>query len=308
LQLDKQTQSSLVKEDKTDAAHLKAEEKKVPISNALKMVLAGEEYYYGLSGKKQDDVAAYALFNSALQQSDDQRAVAWARYYKGTMRAKGYGVTADFGEANELLKAAVRQKIDPLVVSKAALQLGQLYYSAGDKQNARDNRLLSASHSCFLRVIENPPDEDGLAEAYFQIGMQYEHGDGVQKSDVRAVMHYQNAAAVSQSLAYSSAARICLCDFAYSGKVLPKNYKLALSYCEQVIKHSEDHWYRIKAKLRRGVLYAEGDYGIRRNLELARKDLTEVAQQTDDLDSATKAKNELKRIDVQGIQNKDKND
>ncbi len=306
LQLNASSKAFSLEEGTAGVVDEKAEQKKSAISESLELVLAGENYYYGNSGKQQDYLVAYALFDRALQRSDDQRAVAWGNFYKGTMLAMGHGVSHDFDGANNSLKAAARQKVDGLVVSKAALALGRLYDNTGTTENARDHKLLSSAHSCFLYVIANPPDDDGLAEAHFMVGMQYEHGDGASQSNHDALTHYQKSAAVSQSFGYSSAARLCMCDFAYSGKVIPKNNKYALSLCEQVIKHTQDPLYRIKAKLRRGVLYVEGDYGIKPNIDLARKDLTEVIQQVDDLDAAKKAKTWLAYLDAQGMQSKEK--
>jgi len=262
-------------------------------ASALLMTLRGEHYYRGVPDK-QDYIAAFACFKHGSNQTGDGRAAAWSNFYLGEMFYLGRGVSRDNDIAHAFWKLAVKQHYDPVVSAKAAAWVGQLYYKVGmaTSEPSVKNKLLQAAFSSFRYVINNPYDEDALAIANLRIGMLYEDGEGTACDYASSQDHYKKAAQQKAHYAVSLTATLCLCDMAYAAK----DYRLALQYCTPVAEQQLDQAHAAKAKLRRGVLYLENRYGIKRDVRRAYLDLHDVAHQMDDLDAAAKAILELEEL------------
>jgi TPR repeat protein len=279
--------------------------KSVP-QTPLGLVTRGVEYYEGDEEKAPDYTAAFLCFDKVLQQVNPKepmtlelgKAVAKAHLYRGQMFYLGLGVTQNDNAAHDHWKRAARQECDGAVFCKAALWLSKLYYKW---------QKFTYSASCLEKVINNKNNDPvSGAEAHLLLGMQHEEGEGVTQSLALAECQYKLAENQSVNPSILFAAKFCLCHLVYAGKaVLPgdqdksKN-KIALNYCDTIIANAKELYpdYVAKARLRRGILYAEGGYGIKKDLKRAQEDLNYVLNQKDDHAAAAQAKKKLDQFNL----------
>lgn len=105
------------------------------------------------------------------------------------------------------------------------------------------------------RALLNPLAEQGEAEAQFHMGLLYQNGLGVNKSDEITFTYFRKAALQSHLVAQLSLGMM----YKAEGGYLPQNYELAFYWIQQAAKKG-----LMEAKFRLGFMYANGQ-GVSKN-------------------------------------------
>lgn len=232
--------------------------------------------------KNNHSWSAIECFKNAAHQNKDLIAAAWGSLYVGDL----YWAENNLNAAAPYAVYAAKQKHDNVVVCKAAIILFRIH---NERKNAVE------SFKCLEYVTQNAQvDPMSTAEANVVMGIHYQEGEGVPQNNDLAHMLYERAAKQDDHPLMALAARLGLCDMAYNNKMGDDAYanknKIALGYCQEIIDFCRDYidthskqflcaHYNVKACLRRAVLYAEGGFGIEKNIAQAQRDIAYVLRQ-----------------------------
>lgn len=224
---------------------------KNPAEAAYATVLLGELHFEGGHGMKQNNDLAEGYFNTALNQSFDSTARAWAGYRIAFMESRKPACQRSDSLIDRHLKTVIKEDKSPWVTAQAKILSGFFYYKHTDPKYNKHNQAVTY----FEQVIRENVHAESVLFAHYYLGIIFDEGqNGTPVNDKKAYEHYSIAAQGDDSFEAALDARVNACVMHCNGRVPQKHAPHIEEYLSSLERQNHYPDYKRYARLCRQQL------------------------------------------------------